>query len=943
VEKVLYGNTAEKTLRLSKDFYIPGPERKIFALVPEAYGGAADYEAKYAVDVKEENAQMALSAARLDYHALAADSIFVGKETALDENDDIKHTIKVVRVLHGPEPKAGEKIVMEVVDHVPCSGKVATIHREPLLYFLHIGTDFLDRKVYRVDTRLPVACETEVTAALKRRDLYPIVEIVERGKKLRGREVMFRGGVDDAIEFLGSERMGAVNLAVRALMRQNDAAREKLALVIQHEMFRQAAPGWGEFRKLHNLIRLLGRLGGGSSQGAVSRLLEKELDYVTTHAAEPADPKPSSGTGYRSEVDDDSANHALAWLAVAMDEQVVVQQYGNRLIKLRDAAQSHWKGELQLALDAAHVEDNLELISLPQGRSLHSQARIYHPGGIQSVAFSADGKYLATGGNWGQVRVWNTGDWTSVRVIELEGHICQLGFSPDGKFLFATSADGADLTRQSFEWRTGAAAAEPEGQKIKDPRYLTKASLLTPDGKYRVLSANEYSDEYFISLRVLRAVGADEVVAETRFPSVSDDTLTMAISPDGGQVAIASGDVRLAIYRLPELKTIKEFQFPFDERRRDRISQLAYSPDGKWLVAAQEGRPTPRFFNTATGEEVMPYEGHGDNPVDLRFLPDGKILRSIGADGTVCTWDAATMKMLDRKPLPAGRVAASVRPSDGRYVLYPLARDPRQPIQVIDVETGKALCEVALQVTWSGVGVAENKAAGAKRVYWLKDEEILCTGYFIDNAGANDRFWRFNYRTGQVLKEGAIDIETQNSLLNGLGELTEDGRHLLVIHGHDKGWGTLVGEWIDTTTLTSRKFGKNGVDRESNGEFGLVPGGKFFHFGSYIFDRQTLKLVAAKDFPRDTLTTIAFSADGSCYAAEIAKTRGQDDWPGIDEWSWYRRYPTLVRVQQTLTGKTLSAFSPSAAAWRLAFSADAKRVATANDDGTIEIRDVPMP
>ena len=141
----------------------------------------------------------------------------------------------------------------------------------------------------------------------------------------------------------------------------------------------------------------------------------------------------------------------------------------------------------------------------------------------------------------------------------------------------------------------------------------------------------EYSDEYFVQLRVLRAVGAGEVVAETRFPSVWDDTLALAISPDGGQVAIASGDVRLAIYRLPDLKTIKEFQFPFHERREDRISQLAYSPDGKWLAAAQERRPTPRLFRAATGEEVMPYEGHGDTPVDLRFLPDGKTLRSIGA------------------------------------------------------------------------------------------------------------------------------------------------------------------------------------------------------------------------------------------------------------------------------------------------------------------------
>jgi WD40 repeat protein len=939
VEKVLFGSTADNTL----DFhaYVSGPERQIFALVPEAYCGPTDYEVKYHLGVKEEKSQMAMSAARLDYHALAADSIFVGKEIAVNAADDHKHTVEVVRLLYGSELKAGDKNVLEIVDHIRCLGKVAELRPEPMLYFLRFGRDFPHQKVYYVDTRLPMACEADVLAALKRRDLYPIVWTTERGKKVRGREVTFRGSVEEAIEFLGSERRGAMNLAVRAITRQKDAAREKLAAAIQEEMFRQAAPAWGEFRKLHNLIRLLGRLGGGSSEGPLARLLEKELNYV---ASQPAVPPASNGPSraeYRNEADNDAVNHALAWLAVAIDEQALLQRYGNRLRKLRDAAKGHWKAELQLALDAAHVEDNLELVSLPEGKSLHSQARIYQSGGVQSVAFSADGKFLATGGKWGGICIWNTGDWTCARRIDLEGQICNLEFSPEGKFLTATSADGNDLAGQSFEWRTGIAAAQPAGQRIEDTRYRRAASLLTPDGKYRVAARNEYSDEHFMQLRVLRTTGAGQVVAETRSPSVWDDTLALAISPDGGQVAIASGDVRLALYSLPDLKTIKEFQFPFHEGRQDRISQLAYSRDGKWLAAAQEGRHTPRLFRAGSGEEVVPYEGHGDYPVDLRFLPDGRTLRSIGADGTICTWDAATLKMLRRSSLPAGRLAASVRPSDGRYVLCPLARDPGQPLQVIDVETGKALCEVALPVTWSGVGETENKAASARRVHWLKDEEVLCTGYFIDNAGAHDHWWRFNYRTGQVLKDGAIDVETQNALSNGLGELTEDGGHLLAIHGLHKGWGTLRGELIDTTTLRSRTFGENRVERQPNGDFGLVPGGKYFHIGSCIFDRQTLKLVAARDFPRDTLGTIAFSPDGSRYAAAITKMRGVDEWPGIDEWSWYRRYPTLVRVQETLSGRTLLAFSPSAAVWRIAFSADGQRVATANDDGTIEVWDVP--
>jgi WD40 repeat protein len=946
VEKVLYGSTPNTTLRFQEHFFIPGADRQIFALVPQAYGGSADYELRYHVDVKEENSQRALSAARLDYHTLAADAILVGRETAVSANG-FEHTVEVVRLLHGSEPEAGDSRVMETSDAIQIADKVPTTHPEPMLYFIRIEHDFRHRKVYRIDTRLPVACEADVVAALKRRDLYPIVETGERGKKLRGREVVFRGSVDEAIDFLGSERMGAVNLAVRAITRQKDAACERLAAAIQREMFRQAEPAWGEFRKLHNLIRLLGRLGGGSPGGLLARLLEKDLDYLESKPAEPPAPRRTWGARYRNEVNDDNVNHAPAWLAVAIDEQVLPQQCGNRLIKLRDAAKGHWKSEVQLALDAAHVEDNRELIALAKEKpagALHSRPRIYHPRGVGSVAFSHDGKFLATGGAWDDIRIWNTADWTLAAMIEQDGHICQLGFSPDGKVLSAIQVDGRDMAEQCFAWRTGIRVAQQGPAKtITDPRYHRAWSLPTPDGKYRVTASTQYSDGQFIRLQVLPTNGTRQFAAEVRFPSVWDDTLVLAIAPNSGQAAIASGDVRLAFYSLPDLERIRELYFPFRARRSERFSELRYSPDGKVLAAAQDGCPTPRFFCAETGEETMPYEGHASYPVDLRFLPDGKALRSIGVEGTVCLWDAATLKMLRRTSLPSDRLPASVRPSDGRYVLCPLAGDAKTPIQVVDVDTGKALCEVVLPITWSDVGVTEGGVAGVRRVYWLNDQEVLCTGYFIDRSGASDHWWRFNYRTGQILRDGRIHIETQNSLLNGRGEVTEDGRHIFVVNGEGKGdWGPLQAEWIDTATLTSRRSGEARIERQPNGDFGLVPGGKYFHIGSHVFDRQTLKLVAVRDFPRDTLGMIVFSPDGSRYAAAIVKTRSLDEWPGVDEWSWHRKYSVVVRVHETLTGKTLLAFSPSAYVRKVAFSADAQRVATANDDGTIEVHQVPL-
>ena len=74
---------------------------------------------------------------------------------------------------------------------------------------------------------------------------------------------------------------------------------------------------------------------------------------------------------------------------------------------------------------------------------------------------------------------------------------------------------------------------------------------------------------------------------------------------------------------------------------------------------------------------------------------------------------------------------------------------------------------------------------------------------------------------------------------------------------------------IDLETLQTTDLGR--IDRPANGPFGLVPGGKYFHLGLHIYDRRSLNLVAAKDFPGDRVTigTMTFSPDGSRYAASL--------------------------------------------------------------------------
>jgi WD40 repeat protein len=560
-----------------------------------------------------------------------------------------------------------------------------------------------------------------------------------------------------------------------------------------------------------------------------------------------------------------------------------------------------------------------------------------HTGPVDGMALSADGRTLVTSSCMrDELRLWNT---TSGKLIH--SFACR---SP--KFVYAP--------RRNFiiEWDRfgpGYSAAYLNGAEV--PLFFLPckpmAAAFGPDEQLLVVAAHRDSVDRGpeVALATYRPAERRDAARQTeyrvltqiRFPGVWDDEAAIAVSPDGQQVAVASGDVRLAMYAMPDLKLIKEFRFPVRQTRSQRIHQLVYSSDGKWLAAAQELRTTPRLFNVATANEVTVNQGSGNIVRDLRFSPDGRTLRTVDHDGTVCLWNATTMNVLRRFSIPAGYLVGDIRPSGGKYALCSNAVDPTRPVQVVDLSTGQSICEATLPFSWND-SVLPRQSARVSRVYWLSHQEALCVGWFLDRAGASHHWWRFNYQTGKILGQGMpraiqqqgvyFELEPNDVILNGWGEVDENGDRLFLVAGGGKGGPPTVAGRIDLRTFQATDLGK--IDRPANGSFGLVPGGKYFHLGLHIYNRRSLRLVAAKEFPGDDVGVglVTFSPDGGRYAAALSR--------------W--REPTasrpVVLVHETLTNRLLAAFTLSAAAVQLQFSPDGTQLAIADDRGTLKLRSI---
>src|SRR5262249_5439017 len=186
---------------------------------------------------------------------------------------------------------------------------------------------------------------------------------------------------------------------------------------------------------------------------------------------------------------------------------------------------ARWKQEVQLGLDVAKVEDHLELkeawARLKDVRPVRSKSGMRHPGGKGEgvVAFTPDGKYLATVGGE-DLRVWKTKDWTlAAPPIPLDGSIECLVFSPDGKYLYVAGGGGGLQIHARYDWKAGKL-----DRAYKGHRSGLAHLFLSADGKTMVTS------NYYENTIHVWDTEKGNIRKSFKTPRLADE---IALSPDG--------------------------------------------------------------------------------------------------------------------------------------------------------------------------------------------------------------------------------------------------------------------------------------------------------------------------------------------------------------------------------------------------------------------------
>jgi WD40 repeat protein len=271
-----------------------------------------------------------------------------------------------------------------------------------------------------------------------------------------------------------------------------------------------------------------------------------------------------------------------------------------------------------------------------------------HTDEVRCLAFSPNGRLLATGGGDRCIRLWDLSAKMSEK--ELAGHASPvncLAISPDGRYL--ASGDKAGVV---WTWRL------PSGTplaKLAGHTSMVMCLAITPDGRTLVSGS---ADSNILLWDLHRGEHRRSLEDHT------DGILDMAVTPDGGTLASASIDCSVRLWSLPEGRAVRTLRGHRGEPN-DAVLCLAMSPDGNTLASGGTDAAIC-VWRIPSGEHLATLDEH-IGPVNcLAVGQAGDVLVSGGADHRLRIWQLPSGEELHSAEAHSGEVARLLLWPDGR-------------------------------------------------------------------------------------------------------------------------------------------------------------------------------------------------------------------------------------------------------------------------------------
>ncbi|MEO1802335.1 MAG: NB-ARC domain-containing protein, partial [Cyanobacteria bacterium J06629_2] len=245
-------------------------------------------------------------------------------------------------------------------------------------------------------------------------------------------------------------------------------------------------------------------------------------------------------------------------------------------------------------------------------------------GGIWSVAFSPDGKYLAAGDTKGNILLRRVIDGQPVRsFIGHNAWVVSLAFSPDSNTLASSSCD---CTAKLWDVNTGNCL-----HSLDEHEHEVWSVAFNPNGTTLATGCDDNK------ARLWNVITGECLEV---FKGHVDYVLAVQFSLDGRKLFTGSHDRTIKLWDISTRECISIF-----EGHEDGVRSISVSPDGKTIVSSSSDK-TLRLWDIKTGQCLQIFTGHLNVVLAVAFSPKGNLIASSGIGHKVRLWDVNTGECL---------------------------------------------------------------------------------------------------------------------------------------------------------------------------------------------------------------------------------------------------------------------------------------------------------